>query len=96
LTYCVDILSNNSGSVLYTGFTSDLPRRVLQHRAKQVPGFTSRYNVRRLVYYEATDDRDAALMREKQIKAGSRAKKIALIAEFNPEWKDLYGELLEA
>jgi putative endonuclease len=93
VAYAVYILSNNSGSVLYTGFTSDLPGRVLAHREKLVPGFTSRYNVTRLVYYEAVEERGAAIAREKQIKAGSRAKKVALITAANPHWNDLYDEL---
>jgi putative endonuclease len=91
--YAVYVLSNKTGSVLYTGFTTDLAERVQAHREKLVPGFTARYNVTRLVYYEAVDDRDAALAREKQIKAGSRAKKVALINATNPHWLDLYDEL---
>ena len=85
MPYCVYILSNKSGSVLYTGCTNNLARRVQEHGQKLVLGFTSRYNTARLVYYEVTDDREATLTREKQIKAGSRAKKIALIAAMNPE-----------
>jgi len=93
MPYCVYILSNKAGTVLYTGVTSDLARRVYEHKAKLVAGFTSTYNVTRLVYYEATDDRDAAILREKQIKGGSRAKKLALIDGLNPDWHDLYNEL---
>ena len=93
MPYAVYILSNQSGSVLYTGFTSDLQQRVFAHKNKLVPGFTSRYGVTRLVYYQITDDRDAALAREKQVKAGSRAKKLALISAVNPNWDDLYDEL---
>ena len=94
MPYCVYIMMNEAGTVLYTGVTSDLPRRVNEHKGKLVPGFTSKYNVTRLVYYEAIEDREAALPREKQIKAGSRARKIALINDFNPEWRDLYEDVL--
>jgi putative endonuclease len=64
--------------------------RIYQHREKLLPGFTARYNVNRLVYYEVFDDPSTAIAREKQIKAGSRRKKLDLIAAFNPEWRDLY------
>jgi putative endonuclease len=94
MPYCVYIMTNEAGTVLYTGVTSDLPRRAFEHKNKLVPGFTSKYNVTRLVHYEAIEDREAALPREKQIKAGSRARKIALINGFNPEWRDLYDQLL--
>jgi putative endonuclease len=86
-------LSNNAGNVLYTGVTNDLIRRVYEHRGKFVAGFTSRYNVTRLVYYEVTDDVEGAIAREKQIKAGPRRKKIELINVFNPTWDDLYDGL---
>ena len=89
----VYILSNKTGSVLYTGFSSDFAERMVAHRDKRVPGFTARYNVDRLVYYETTDDREAALDREKQIKAGSRTTKISLINSVNPAWRDLTDEL---
>jgi putative endonuclease len=79
--------------VLYTGVTSDLPRRMGEHRSKVVDGFTKRYNVTKLVYYETFDDPISAITREKQIKGGSRQKKIALIEAFNPEWKDRYEDL---
>jgi len=91
--YCVYILSNKTGSVLYTGVTGDLTRRVFEHKGRFVSGFTSRYNVDLLVYYEMCDDPTAAIEREKQIKAGSRAKKLSLIRSLNPEWRDLYEEL---
>jgi len=90
---CVYILTNKSHTVLYTGVTSNLGKRVHEHKTKIVPGFTSRYNVDKLVYYETTDDIQAAIAREKQIKAGSRQKKIALIESMNPEWKDLTEDL---
>jgi putative endonuclease len=91
--YCVYILTNQRHTVLYTGVTGDLKRRVYQHREKLLPGFTDRYNVSQLVYYECTEDVSAAIAREKQIKAGSRRKKIELVNRFNPEWRDLYNEL---
>ncbi len=91
--YCVYILTNQSNSVLYTGVTNDLKRRVFEHREKLVVGLTKRYNISKLVFYEVTDDVHAAISREKQIKAGSRQKKIDLIAKMNPEWRDMYEEL---
>lgn len=87
--YCVYIMTNSRHSVLYTGVTSDLEGRVWQHGEKVVAGFTGRYAVDKLVYYETCEDVDAAIAREKQIKAGSRAKKVALITAMNPEWRDL-------
>lgn len=87
------ILTNPSNTVLYTGFTSNLIMRVKQHKDKVVKGFTSRYNIIKLVYFESSDFVQAAIAREKQIKAGSRAKKIALIESMNPDWNDLYETL---
>lgn len=89
----VYILTNKWRTVLYVGVTSDLRKRVWEHKQKVVEGFTTRYNVDRLVYYEATEDIAAAIEREKQLKAGSRKKKIALIDCLNPEWRDLAGTL---
>ena len=86
--YHVYILTNKSGT-LYTGVTSDLRRRVYQHKGKLVPGFTSKYNLTRLVFYEAVADARAAIEREKQIKGWLRRKKIALIESVNPTWEDL-------
>ncbi len=74
--------------------TSDLGRRMEQHRSFFVPSFTSRYRVDRLVYYEATNDADAAVTRERQLKNWSRAKKLGLVDDFNPGWRDLIRELL--
>jgi putative endonuclease len=91
--YYVYILTNQRHTMLYAGVTSDLKRRVHQHREKLLPGFTHRYNVYKLVYYECTEDVSAAIAREKQIKAGSRRKKIELVNGFNPEWRELYDEL---
>ena len=92
-TYCVYIMTNDRNTVLYTGITSDLKARVYQHREKLLPGFTRRYNVSKLVYYEYGTDPSDAITREKQIKAGSRQKKIDLVNRMNPEWRDLYDEL---
>jgi putative endonuclease len=87
------ILTNKYNKVLYTGVTSDLRKRIWEHREKLVDGFTKRYNVSKLVYYEIFADIRDAIAREKQIKAGSRQKKIDLIAGMNPEWRDLYDDL---
>ncbi|HKP52617.1 MAG TPA: GIY-YIG nuclease family protein [Chloroflexia bacterium] len=89
--YFVYIMSNASRT-LYTGVTNNLERRVFQHKHKLVEGFTSRYNITWLVYYAETNDVREAIAREKQIKAWSRAKKLALIEEINPEWKDLSAD----
>ena len=91
--YCVYILTNPGNSVIYTGVTGNLNRRVAEHRGKTIEGFTKKYNVTKLVYYENFDDPNSAITREKQIKAGSRQKKIDLINELNPLWKDLFEEL---
>ena len=92
--YFVYNLTNRHHTVLYTGVTNDLIRRVYEHREKLTPGFTCRNNVTELVFYECFSDVHASLAREKQIKAGSRASKIALIEGMNPEWQDLYRQLL--
>ncbi len=86
--YYVYMMTNSSGT-LYTGVTGNLKRRVWQHKRKRIRGFTSRYNITRLVYYEQTDDVRAAISREKQIKGWVRDKKIALIRKKNPRWEDL-------
>jgi len=79
----------NKSRTLYTGVTNDLERRVYEHKQKLVPGFTTKYNITRLVYFEVTQDVQAAIVREKQIKGWLRRRKIALIESVNPEWKDL-------
>ena len=89
---CVYIMTNKNNHVLYTGVTSNLFKRVAEHRDKVVAGFTSSYNVVKLVYYEEYTTMAEAIAREKQIKGGSRKKKIDLINSQNPEWKDLYEE----
>ena len=91
MSYYVYIMMNRSRT-LYTGVTSNLERRVYEHKQKLVPGFTSKYNITQLVYYETCADVREAIAREKQIKGWLRAKKIALIESVNPEWKDLSTE----
>jgi putative endonuclease len=92
--YYVYIMTNESGT-LYTGYTSDLPRRVYEHKHKLVEGFTSRYNINKLVYFEVSEEALPALEREKQIKGWTRAKKIALIESENPGWLDLSLDWLD-
>ena len=92
--YFVYLLTNYTNSVIYTGVTSNLMPRVQQHREKANKGFTSRYNVWKLVYHELFDDVHAAIEREKQIKAGSRARKVAIIERENGRWRDLYPDIL--
>ncbi len=91
---CVYVMTNNYNKVLYTGVTSNLAKRINEHKEKNVASFTSRYNVTKLVYYEEFGTMPEAIAREKQIKGGSRQKKIDLINGMNPEWKDLYEEFL--
>jgi len=85
----VYILTNKTHTVLYTGVTSDLARRMYEHKNSLIAGFASKYHADRLVYYEVSEHIRSAIAREKQIKAGSRQKKIALISSMNPEWRDL-------
>ena len=91
--YCVYIITNKHNTVLYTGITNYLERRVYEHKEKLVDGFTKKYNITKLVYYEVFDDAENAILREKQVKAGSRQKKIDLIRSINREWRDLYEEI---
>ena len=92
-TYCVYILASRRHGSLYIGFTSDLAGRVWQHRNHVIDGFTDRYNIERLVWYEVHDDPEAAIQREKSLKRWNRAWKIALIEKDNPDWLDLYPSL---
>ena len=87
-------MTNKTNGVLYTGVTNNLLRRIYEHKEKLNEGFTKRYNVNKLVYYEIFTDPLSAITREKQIKAGSRKKKLNMITNMNPEWKDLYNELI--
>ncbi|MFA3782025.1 GIY-YIG nuclease family protein [Melioribacteraceae bacterium 4301-Me] len=92
--YFVYIMTNKNNTVLYTGVTNNLVRRVYEHKEKLIEGFTKKYNCTKLVWYEIYTDAYSAISREKQIKAGSRKKKLELINSLNPEWKDLYYEIL--
>jgi putative endonuclease len=91
--YFVYIMTNKYNNVLYTGITNDLKRRVYEHKEKLVSGFTKKYNITKLIYYEVFDDPENAILREKQIKAGSRQKKIDLINSINRKWLNLYKQL---
>ena len=86
-------MSNQWNSVLYTGVTNDLKKRVYEHKNGITKGFTIKYNINKLVYYEMVDNIDFAIIREKQIKAGSRNKKVDLIESMNKEWNDLYDNI---
>ena len=87
------MMANKRNGTLYTGVTSNLARRAWQHREGVVKGFTHRYDCKLLVWFEAADTMEAAIMREKQIKGGSRGKKLALIEAMNPQWHDLYEQI---
>ena len=91
--YYVYIMTNKINTVLYTGITSNLKKRIWEHKEKTIKGFTKKYNIDKLVYWEIFNDPENAILREKQIKAGSRSKKIELIKGINPEWEDLYNKL---
>jgi len=91
--YYVYIMTSRRNTVLYVGVTRDLIKGVYEHKAKMVDGFTKKYNIIKLVYYEVCEDIENAIQREKQIKAGSRQKKIQLIESTNREWLDLYDGL---
>ena len=92
--FYVYLLASRKQGTLYLGVTNDLIRRVYQHRSKTLPGFTSRYDIDRLVWYECYDDPIAAITREKEIKKWHRAWKIETIEKDNPDWKDLYPDIL--
>lgn len=93
-TYYVYIMTNPGDTVLYTGMTSDLARRVTGHQLKTVEGFTKQYNVTKLIYFERFTQVREALRREKQIKGWLRAKKIALVEKANPDWADLSERMI--
>lgn len=93
--YYVYIATNKINTVLYTGVTNDLIKRMYQHKNKMVAGFTSKYNINKLVYFEVYIDITEAIKREKQIKGGSRQKKINLIKKVNPTFKDLYEDIIK-
>ncbi|EKE09561.1 MAG: excinuclease ABC subunit C [uncultured bacterium] len=90
----VYIMTNKRNGALYTGVTSNLIQRIFQHKNGITKGFTHRYNCKQLVYYELFADMERAILREKQIKAGSRKQKLKLIESINPEWFDLYESIL--
>jgi len=87
--YFIYIMTNKYNTVLYTGITNNIQRRVYEHKNKSIKGFTSKYNITKLVYYEDYEDVNAAICREKQIKGWTRKKKDELINKLNPDWKDL-------
>ena len=91
--YYVYLLTNKKNRVLYTGVTNDLKKRVFEHKSKLVDGFTKKYNVDKLVYYEIVEDVYSAISREKQIKSWKRKNKLDLIRKTNPQWQDLYEAL---
>jgi len=95
LDYYVYILSSKNHRVLYVGVTKNIVKRVYEHKQGFVEGFTKKYNVKRLVYYEVFDNIENAIAREKQLKAGSRHAKELLIETNNPEWDDLYSKITE-
>lgn len=92
--YYVYILATKKNGVLYIGVTDDLIGRAYKHRQELVPSFTSKYHVHKLVYFEATESIESAIKKEKQLKKWNRAWKIELIEKTNPDWKDLYKDLI--
>ena len=92
--YYIYIMANKTNTTIYIGVTSDIIKRVWEHKNKLVGGFTKRYNVNKLVYYEETTDVNSAITREKQLKGWNRAKKNKLIESTNPNWDDLYDGVL--
>ena len=93
-SFCVYITANRRNGVLCIGVTSDLPRRIGQHKQKDVAGFTAKYGVDKLVYYETCESAESAIRREKQLKKWSRSWKLRIIEEKNPDWRDLYDEIV--
>ena len=93
-SYYVYILTSQKNGTLYIGVTNNLIRRIKEHKEGSAKGFTKKYKVDKLVYYESTTDIDEALCTEKRLKKWNRAWKIRIIEEFNPSWKDLYNDLL--
>jgi putative endonuclease len=91
----VYILTNQTGSVLYIGVTSDIIKRIYEHKEKLVEGFSKKYSLDKLVYYECFDDIQNAIAREKQLKGGNRKKKLDIVNSMNPKWDDLYDKILD-
>ena len=94
MSYFVYMLASQKNGTLYVGVTNDLIRRVYEHKSKTVPGFTSRYGVDRLVWFDQTDSVESAISTEKRLKRWNRAWKMALIEKANPDWRDLYPEIV--
>ena len=92
---CVYLMASGRNGTLYAGLTSDLPKRAWQHREGLVEGFTKKHGCKLLVWFERHDTMESAILREKQIKAGSRKKKLALIEAENPTWRDLYADIAQ-
>jgi putative endonuclease len=92
--YCVYIITNRRHTTLYTGITNNLKRRVYENKSKATEGFSKKYDLFKLVYYEVVEDVRSAITREKQLKAGPRRRKIGLIDAMNPDWKDLYNDIV--
>jgi len=93
-SFCVYILSSKKNGTLYVGVTSDLIKRTWEHKESLVDGFTKKYNVKKLVYYEQHQNAQSAIQREKQLKEWKRKWKLELIEKLNPKWSDLYDSLL--
>jgi len=93
--YCVYILTNKNNTVLYTGITNNLYRRVMEHKEVKGSSFTKKFNLTKLVFFECGANVETAIYREKQIKAGSRKDKLDLVNRVNPDWKNLFNELFE-
>ena len=93
-SYYVYIITNDGNRVLYVGVTSDLVKRIYEHRNALIEGFSKRYHLKKLVYFEETSDILSAIEREKKLKKWKKEYKISLVSKFNPEWKDLYHDIL--
>lgn len=93
--YSVYIMTNDHGNVMYVGVTNNLERRILEHKSGLVPGFSQKYKIKKLVYFEQTVSVDAAIVREKEIKKWRRAKKNKLVETLNPHWRDLGNDLMK-
>jgi putative endonuclease len=91
--YYVYILASRKKGALYVGMAKDLDRRIIEHKNEIWDGFTQKYKIKKLVYYEQCDGKESAVLREKQLKKWNSSWKIRLIEKFNPEWKDLYSDL---
>ena len=95
MNYCVYILANKRNGTLYIGVTSHLQKRINEHRTGAIEGFTKKYGVHTLIWYECTEDVESAITREKQLKKWNRKWKLRLIEEKNPDWNDLYAQLIK-